>query len=161
MDVIPKVCKTTYEFAEKYYPQKKTEIFCNPSETLLTQGTVMKKYKEWFDVVFFSPPYYRLELYSGTNQSTEKYKTYDEWLEGYWMRTIQLCWYVLKKGGRLCYIINDYMDGDKKVELVRDMNNITMKLGFRKKKIIKMHNKSVSVNLGQDNNDELICLFIK
>lgn len=161
VDVIPKVCKTTAEFASRFYPQKPTEIYCQPSESLLENQMFMKKYAQWFDVVFFSPPYYRLELYSGQQQSTTKYKSYEEWLEGYWMRTIQLCWHVLKKGGRLCYIISDYMDDNKKIELVRDMNQITTKLGFQQQRILRMHNKSVAVNLNQENNDERICLFVK
>jgi len=161
VDVIPKVCKTTTEFANKFYSQKYTDIYCQPSESLLTNHSFMKKYAQWFDVVFFSPPYYRLELYSGQNQSTKQYKTYNDWLNGYWMRTIKLCWHVLKKGGRLCYIISDYMDGNTKINLVDDMNEITKQLGFKQNRILRMHNKSVKVNLNQENNDERICLFIK
>jgi hypothetical protein len=161
VDVIPKVCKTTTEFARQFYPEKTTEIYCQPSETLLTNPGFMKKYAEWFDVVFFSPPYYRLELYAGSKQSTTQYKSYSEWLEGYWARTIQLCYHVLKKGGKLCYIISDYKDGDQPIMLVKDTNKITQYMGFRKHRVLKMHNKSVTVNVNQDNNDETICLFVK
>lgn len=161
LDVIPKVCKTTADFAKNAYPDKSMEIYCQPSENLLKNRTFMRKYENWFDVVFFSPPYYRLELYSGDQQSTTQYSSYEQWLEGYWMRTIQLCYHVLKKGGRLCYIISNYMDGDRKVDLVHDMNIITQQVGFIKKKVLKMHNKSVAVNLNQDDNSERICLFVK
>lgn len=161
VDVIPNVCKTTAEFASHFYPKKPTEIYCQPSESLLMNQIFMKKYAQWFDVVFFSPPYYRLELYSGQQQSTTQYKSYEEWLEGYWMKTIKLCWHVLKKGGKLCYIISDYIDGNQKIELIRDMNQITTHQGFKQQRILRMHNKSVAVNLNQENNDERICLFIK
>lgn len=161
VDVIPKVCKTTAGFAQHAYPEKSVEIYCQPSENLLMNRAFMRKYENWFDVVFFSPPYYRLELYNGDKQSTSQYSTYEQWLEGYWMRTIQLCYHVLKKGGCLCYIISNYMDGDRKVDLVHDMNIITQQVGFIKKKVLKMHNKSVAVNLNQDDNSERICLFVK
>jgi len=70
-DVIHDVCKKTQEFAAMY-PTKKTKIFCEPSENLAKSAAFRNKFREHFDVVFFSPPYYRLELYKGANQSTEK-----------------------------------------------------------------------------------------
>jgi hypothetical protein len=94
----------------------------------------MRKYKQYFDVVFFSPPYYRLEIYPGKNQSTERYKTYEEWLQGYWENTVKLCWHILQPGGRLCYIISNYKEGgNQSLDLIRDMNGITSKIGFNKK----------------------------
>ena len=77
----------------------------------------------YFDIIFFSPPYFKLELYRGKNQSTELYKNYDDWLSKYWEVTIQLCRKVLKKNGNMAYIIGDY---DKNY-IVKDMNNITKK----------------------------------
>ena len=161
VDVIPKVCKTTTEFAKQFYPSKYTDIYCQPSESLLDDPIFIRKYSQWFDVVFFSPPYYRLELYSGQKQSTSQYPTYEKWLDGYWTKTIRLCHRVLKKGGCLCYIISDYKDGEREISLVHDTNKITQKLGFKLQRVLKMHNKSVAVNLNQDENDERICIFTK
>jgi len=139
-DVIPDVCKKTQEFAVMY-PTKKTKIFCEPSENLAKSAAFRNKFREHFDVVFFSPPYYRLELYKGANQSTEKYKTYEDWLEGYWEETIRLCQHVLEKGGRLCYILSGYGSENTKeqYDLLEDMNKIT-------KKYFKMHSSQPMYN---------------
>ena len=81
-DVIPDVCEKTKLLGNHY--NKKCEIFCKPSENLLTNKRFLNKYREHFDLVFFSPPYYRLELYDSDNQSTHKYKSYESWLINYW-----------------------------------------------------------------------------
>ena len=78
-DVIKSVCDKTNKFAREHSPDKLIDIYCKPSEDLLKTSKFVDKYREHFDVVFFSPPYYRLELYEGKNQSTSKYKTYDDW----------------------------------------------------------------------------------
>jgi hypothetical protein len=159
-DVIPSVCKKTGEFVHKFYPDRSFEITCSPSEDLAKKPGFMKKYGGHFDTVFFSPPYYRLELYAGKMQSTHRYKTYEAWLEGYWRKTVQLCYDVLQKEGKMCYIISDYGSENKEVTLVSDMNRITQKVGFKKVKIYKMFNKSVAVNK-QEDNSESICVFVK
>jgi hypothetical protein len=159
-DVIPSVCKKTSEFIRKFYPDSSFEITCSPSEDLTKKSGFMKKYSGHFDTVFFSPPYYRLELYAGKMQSTHRYRTYEEWLEGYWRKTVQLCYDVLQKDGKMCYIISDYGSDSKEVTLVSDMNRITIDVGFKKVKIYKMFNKSVTVNK-QDDNSESICVFVK
>lgn len=41
---------------------------------------VMHNLNNKYDLIFTSPPYYNLEIYeNNNNQSSEKYKTYDEW----------------------------------------------------------------------------------
>lgn len=159
-DIIPSVCKKTGDFIRKNYPNCLFDITCSPSEELEQNATFMKKYKNHFDTVFFSPPYYRLELYSGKKQSTERYKSYEDWLEGYWRKTIKLCYLVLQKEGKMCYIISNYGSDNNEITLVKDMNRITEEVGFKKLKIHKMLNKSVSVNK-QDDNSESICIFMK
>jgi len=159
-DVIQSVCASTEQFTKDYYPNKMVEIYESPSENLLKNTKFTKKYREYFDTVFFSPPYYRLELYPGSEQSTTNYKTYNEWLEGYWKPTILLCNYVLQKGGKLCYIISNY-GGKEKYNLVDDMNKITLDAGFSNYKILNMYNKNVNVNSNQTENTEKICIFIK
>lgn len=162
-DIIPSVCKKTEKFARTFYPEKASTIWCEPSENLLTHPAFMRKYKNYFDVVFFSPPYYRLELYPGKKQSTERYQTYEEWLQGYWEKTIQMCWHVLEPGGRLCYIISNYQESERpNINLVQDMVEITKKHGFAKKGAIRpMWNKTVAVNVDTGDNHENICLFVK
>jgi hypothetical protein len=159
-DVIPDVCKKTQEFAGMY-PTKKTKIFCEPSENLAKSAAFRNKYREHFDVVFFSPPYYRLELYKGANQSTEKYKTYEDWLEGYWEETIRLCQHVLEKGGRLCYILSGYGSENTKeqYDLLEDMNKITKKY-FKLHSSQPMYNKDVHSTKHKEA-AEKIMIFIK
>jgi hypothetical protein len=160
VDVIPDVCKKTEDFIVRQYPQIENHIICKPSEDLLSDKIFLKKYREHFDTIFFSPPYYELELYPGSNQSTTRYKTYDEWLQGYWLKTIQLCYYVLENGGTLCYILSSG-GGKSQTNILEDMNLITKQL-FSFKTIIPMYNKNVHVTAGSHREtSEQIVIFTK
>jgi len=156
-DVIPSVCKKTAEFAKMISPKKRVDIYCKPSEDLATSTTFLNKYREHFDLVFFSPPYYKLELYKGGKQSTEKYKTYEEWLEKYWEATIKLSHNVLEKGGKLCYILSGYGSQNTKeqYDLLTDMNNITKKY-FHLKSVQPMYNKNVNVTSHKETNEKIM-----
>jgi len=160
-DVIKSVCDKTCKFARENYKDKLIDIYCKPSEELMNIPKFVKDYREHFDVVFFSPPYYRLELYEGKNQSTSKYKTYEDWLHKYWEKTIQLCEYVLQPGGRLCYIVSGYGSAktSNNLNLVEDMNNITKKY-FTYKRTLPMYNKNVHVTTHKETGEQII-LFIK
>jgi len=160
-DVIKSVCEKTREFAKTSYKNKDVRIYCSPSEDLYHSKPFLRKYLEHFDVVFFSPPYYELEKYPGKDQSTNRYKNYNEWLHGYWLDTIQLCYAVLKKGGRLCYILSDYGSSQtgKYYSLVEDMNTITSTF-FKKKKILNMYNKNANMTKHRTT-DEKIMVFVK
>lgn len=158
-DVIKEVCDKTKEFA-KNYPKITTKIYNKPSENLLNYSYFKKNYKNHFDLVFFSPPYFKLELYDSENQSTDKYKTYDEWLEKYWEKTIELCYFVLEKGGRLCYILSGYgSDNTEKYNLINDMNNITEKK-FELIAIKNMFNKNVNVTQHRETGEKIM-IFTK
>jgi len=156
VDVIPDVCKKTDGFIKKYYSKTKHKIICSPSEDLLENKSFLKKYREHFDVVFFSPPYYELELYPGKNQSTTVYNTYDEWLYGYWFKTIQLCYYLLEPKGTMCYILSSG-GGNSQRNILSDMNEITTNL-FIKTKMLQMFNKNVHVTSGshRDTNEKIM-----
>lgn len=161
-DVIPSVCEKTKELAKSLSPKLDTTIYCKPSEDLFKSKVFMNKYKDHFDLVFFSPPYYRLEMYDGKDQSTSRYKTYEEWLDKYWEKTIQLCHHVLEKGGKMCYILSGYgSDNTKeKYDLLGDMNKITKKY-FQLKSHQPMHNKDVYVRTKESETGEEIMIFIK
>lgn len=158
-DVIPSVCSKTKEFADIY--RKDVDIYCKPSEDLYKDAKFMKLYKNHFDVVFFSPPYYELELYKSKNQSTDRYKTYESWLSGYWEQTIKLCHDVLENKGKLCYILSGYgsQQGSQKFDLLKDMNNITKKY-FRLISIQPMYNKNVHVTTHRETGEQIM-LFVK
>ena len=102
-----------------------------------------------------------MEKYKGGEQSIEIYKTYEEWLEKYWKATIILCYKVLQKGGKLCYILSDYGSENTKeqYDLIEDMNNIT-KQYFKLKSIQDMHNKDVHVTKHKKSNEKII-IFTK
>jgi len=160
-DVIPSVCNKTLKFAKTYYKRKSVEIFCEPSENLAHDLRFIHKYQNHFDVVFFSPPYFKLEKYPGKNQSIIKYKTYELWLEKYWETTIRLCHQVLQKGGRLCYILSGYGSENTKeqYDLVSDMNKVTRKY-FGRESMQPMYNKDVHVTQHKET-DERIIIFVK
>jgi hypothetical protein len=161
VDVIPSVCEKTREFARAHSPKTLTTIFCRPSEKLAQSADFRKRYANHFDVVFFSPPYYRLELYAGEQQSTAQYSSYNEWLEKYWKTTVELCHHVLQKGGRMCYILSSYGShgGKDEFDLLSDMNTITAQY-FTLKSTQPMYNKDVFVT-SNDPTAEKIMLFVK
>jgi hypothetical protein len=160
-DVIKSVCDKTRDFA-KDYPDIKTKIFNKPSESLLKMKTFSQKYKNYFDLVFFSPPYYKYEVYDSDNQSTDTYKKYDEWLDKYWRETVKLCHYVLKKNGRMCYILSGYgSENTENYDLIGDMNKITNEK-FNLIKKINMLNKDVYVTSDRHKETaEKIMLYMK
>jgi len=158
-DVIPSVCEKTEAFITAYHPTKKdnSRVYCRPSEDLLVDADFLATWTGHFDTVFFSPPYYRLELYEGADQSTTRYKTYDEWLEKYWAQTVELCYRVLQPGGRLCYILSGY--GSKSVgqqyDLITDMNRIVEKR-FTLLNIYPMMNKDVHVTKHKETAEKIM-----
>jgi hypothetical protein len=159
-DVIPGVCQKTANLLE-LYPRIKTDFYCQPSETLSTNKSFMTKYKNHFDIVFFSPPYYELEMYPGENQSTSTYKNYNEWLVGYWAKTIDICHYVLQKGGKLCYILSSGGGENTSADILKDMNDITKKR-FQWKTTLPMYNKNVHVTASSHRETaEKIVIFMK
>lgn len=158
-DVIPQVCKKTEQLLKTHNIESK--IFCKPSEDLFKSKSFLKHYKNHFDVVFFSPPYYKLELYNSDNQSTTRYKDYDDWLKSYWETTIKLCLHVLEKNGKLCYILSGYgsQNTTQKYDLIEDMNKITKKY-FEFDEIRPMQNKNVHSTKHRETGEQII-LFHK
>ena len=159
-DVIPSVCKKTDKFIKKYYPNVEKNIFCQPSEDLLKNTQFISDYSNHFDVVFFSPPYYRLELYEGKKQSTTRYTTYEEWLSKYWENTVKLCYKVLNKGGKMCYIVSGYGSDtiNEQYDLVKDMNEITKKY-FSLKYNLPMFNKNVNVTKHKEPSERILVFY--
>ena len=65
-----------------------------------------------YDMIFFCPPYFDLEEYDvdDPEQSTEKYKSYETWLNGYWKLTVEESHKLLKSDSVFSFTINDYAD---------------------------------------------------
>ena len=128
-DVIPEVIQKANGIV-RYFSDlsKDSQLFLCPSERLDEEYNFGQKYKDHFDVIFFSPPYFTLEIYPGEEQSTKNFPTYEKWLRGYWEQTIQLCQKCLKPSGILGYVCGDYKD--EKWKLVcfgEDLKHITQK----------------------------------
>jgi len=109
---------------------KKQKTIIYPSEKLDEIGFT-NEYKNYFDLIFFSPPYFNLEIYPGENQSINNYKTYEEWLEKYWLRTCEICNKVLNKNGIFSFVIVEkYYEPNLKKDLFisNDMFNFACKI---------------------------------
>lgn len=145
-DVIPDVCVKTRNLLKNNYKNKTFKIFQSPSENLMKNAAFRLKYDSYFDLVFFSPPYFKMEMYPGDKQSTTNYTDYDQWLKKYWEKTIQLCLHVLGTRGKLCYILSGYGSKTTKnaYNLIDDMNKITEKY-FILSSVLPLHNKNVHV----------------
>ena len=133
VDVMPSVCKKAKFLAEWYGklgPQfkKQVDIYCQPSETLLSNSDFLDRFTGYFDTIIICPPYYDMEIYHEGDQSINKYKTYKSWLTGYWENTVKLCQIVSSKKCVFAVIANDYQTLDKKTyKLTTDLHNITSK----------------------------------
>ena len=145
IDVIPEVIQhsqTIWDYRESMNSadflfnsnEKKLKLFCTPSEQMDTKHGFSENYKDYFDGIFFSPPYFDLEKYEyhkgleNTEQSIANFKTYEDWLVGYWEPTVAMCSRVMNSDGNFGFIISNYKD--KKVGLrtiSEDMHNICLK----------------------------------
>lgn len=131
-DVIPEVIQKGNEITTYFScPSKEVHLYLCPSEKLDTRHNFGEKYADYFDVIFFSPPYFTLEIYPGEEQSTKNFPHYKTWLDGYWEQTIKLCKKCLKPSGVLGYVCGDYKD--EKWNLIsfgEDLKDITQKYLF-------------------------------
>ncbi len=74
----------------------------------------------YFDIALTSPPYYDTEKYSEEEtNSLNRYKTYDEWVAGFYKPLIENTMKALKSNG--CFILNI---GDRKYPLSKSMKEI-------------------------------------
>lgn len=65
--------------------------------------------KETFDLVFTSPPYYNLEIYTElAGQSIITYPSFDEWLVRFLFASLRKAWRVLDTYGTMVIHISDY-----------------------------------------------------
>jgi len=121
------IYKEQSEFYEKhrtmFEPKKKVEFICSPAEDI-----DFTKYKDTFDTVFTSPPYFSVERYSYEDtQSWVRYKQIDDWNKNFLQKTIKNLWCSIKSGGYLLVNIADVFarTGSNKgmVEICNPMND--------------------------------------
>lgn len=65
-----------------------------------------------FDMIFTSPPYFHLEIYSnittGKNAQSSRHASLDAWFNEFLVIALQKAWSALRIGGVMCININDY-----------------------------------------------------
>ena len=140
------------------FKKKSINLFCQPSETLLTNKD-FQKYKSYFDAILLCPPYYDMEIYKSGEQSVNKWKTYSEWLTGYWEGTMKVCNYSLSPTGTFSFIINNYKSlNGIEYDLIKDLNLIASKY-FKLKDIIKLHNRGSPLRVNHKDRTEMLFIY--
>lgn len=90
-----------------------------------------------FDMVLTSPPYFNLEVYTGGDQSTNKYKTWELWAEN-WLKVVILKGLSsLKEGGVSCWSVKNFKT-DKSYPLADVVKEIHKKAGWELVKTVVM-----------------------
>ena len=132
-------------------PNTETVNYLNYLNEIITEATgvkgkivqsVSEEYKpEDIDLAFSSPPYFNLEKYS--NEKTQcmvKYKTEDEWFEGYVIPTMENIYRGLNREGIFATNIADYKSYDRKepYEVTERWIQNAERIGFKLQSTIKM-----------------------
>ena len=89
--------------------EKRYEFIESPAEDI-----DFSEYKDTFDTVFTSPPYFNVERYSyDDTQSWVKYKDIKDWNEKFLQKTLENLWVSIKSGGYLLVNISDVYTNSK------------------------------------------------
>ncbi len=84
------------------------------------------------DFAFTSPPYFAKEIYSDeATQSRERYKTFEEWRDGFLLNTLALTHRALKKGAHCAMNIADVRIKTKEYPLVQATRDCAQKVGLK------------------------------
>lgn len=100
--------------------QKQVDLYLCPSEQLATRHEFDQKYQDQVDAVLLSPPYFDLEIYDSEDQSFANFPDYQDWLEGYWAATVELCRTVMRPGARFGFVISNYRNAAKQVTTISE-----------------------------------------
>jgi len=141
--------------------QKKMDLYCQPSESLLYDEKFLVKYRDYFDAVLMCPPYFNMEIYPSGAQSIESYPTYEEWLSHYWEDTVALCYIILNKGKRFGFIVNNYVSLKKEeYPLIQDLNMIVLKY-FKLIGVYNLLNRVSPLRMNKKNRTEMLFIYEK
>jgi len=113
------------QWVDHYVPgaQERVELNCVPAEEFEPPPGV--------DMVITSPPYWKQEHYADEDtQSSARYGTYDEWLEGFWKVVVGRAVRSLAPGGWLVLNVDDFIYRGVKYNLVEDTVAICVELGL-------------------------------
>jgi len=114
-------------------------------EAVGVKGTIVQSVSEEYqpqdiDLAFSSPPYFNLEKYSDEDtQCMVRYKTLDDWFNGYVAPTIEHIYRGLNREGIFATNIADYKTyGNKEFKVVEDWIKTAERIGFKHVSTIKM-----------------------
>ena len=74
-------------------------------------------------VAFTSPPFYKLEVYNGQNQSTDSYPEFKLWMEKFLLRSLKNTWDALLPGGIMAIHLCDYFDKNGTYNMIQPVLN--------------------------------------
>ena len=134
-DVIPEVIRNGHLLHQEFeqyrdrslieIDEKTVDLYLCPSEELDKRHDFVNRYRGQVDAVLFSPPYFDLEIYPGEDQSFTNFPNYNDWLEGYWAKTVQLCAAVMRPGARFGFVISNYVNKEKQMTTIsQDMSAV-------------------------------------
>lgn len=104
------------------------------------------------DLIFTSPPYFKVEFYQGELQSFRKFKKFPDWLDGFLFKMIQNCLDSLSSTGTFILNVSDVYANHEYNRIVQPIldtfsKNVTGIMGYRMMK--RMNSKS--------DNDGIFC----
>lgn len=119
-----------YEKQVRFYNTDKQIRFFNSA----AEDFNFSDYKNKFDLIFSSPPYYCAEKYTkDDNQSWKRYKKLDDWLDKFLFSVIRNSATTLKSGGHLVINISDVYLHHQRNEMCDPMNDFISTLDFEYK----------------------------
>ena len=129
----------TFDGLEK---TKKDFSYLNKSVELYKLGSeVYVPEKESLDLCFTSPPYFDTEKYSDEDtQSYKKFPSEDKWIDGFLRKTIDNCYYGLKKNG---YMLMNIANTPKYKFIEEQTVKISKELGFIQEDTLQLTLSSV------------------
>jgi len=157
---------------KEYGMQDKVKYVCHDSTNLNDLGLARD-----FDLVFYSPPYYNLEVYSQVDKDISREISYDEFMKGYYKVMKNACdllkdnrFFVMKLGdvretqgqnkGVLCNFIGDTISYGQSLGMrfYNDMVLVTMagtaciraSQSFKLRKLVRTHQRVIVFYKGND-----------
>ena len=136
--------KKQVEFYKKHQTffeeDKKVDLICEPAEDVFYEHL---GYKNYFDTIFTSPPYFNVEKYSDElTQSYIRYEDIDSWNKMFLHKTLFKLTATLKKGGILAINIADVYNPKSKnkeyYQICNPMNDFLKSKGLKYKGCIGM-----------------------
>ena len=116
------------------YLNKEVDIYKLGSEDYIPE-------KESLDLCFTSPPYFDTEKYSEeSTQSYIKFPSVDKWVNGFLRKTIENCYYGLKKNG---YMLMNIANTPKYKFIEEQTVKISKELGFAQEDALQLTLSSV------------------